>query len=246
MDFVWINNDQGDITAVTAGTGLSGGGTTGAVTLNLANTAVTPGTYGSTTQAPVITVDAQGRITSASNSTIAAGGMTLIATATPSGATTLSFSSIPTTYRGLVVSYRAYSNVTTDDYWYVRFNNDSGSNYYTTSARFLDTSVASQLVGPVNVAGNSWDEAFIPPSTSTAANISQWAKGTMHVWNANQSGTAKQFNWQASSRRPAGPNTLTNILYGTWNNTTSAVTSIDFIRTATQTITGTFYLYGLN
>ena len=33
LDYVWINNDQGDITAVTAGTGISGGGTSGAVTI---------------------------------------------------------------------------------------------------------------------------------------------------------------------------------------------------------------------
>ena len=33
MDFIWITNDVGDITAVTAGTGLSGGGTSGAVSV---------------------------------------------------------------------------------------------------------------------------------------------------------------------------------------------------------------------
>jgi hypothetical protein len=33
LDYSWITNDVGDITAVTAGTGISGGGTSGAVTI---------------------------------------------------------------------------------------------------------------------------------------------------------------------------------------------------------------------
>jgi len=42
LDFTWINNDTGDITGVTAGTGISGGGTSGTVTVtNSMATAIT-------------------------------------------------------------------------------------------------------------------------------------------------------------------------------------------------------------
>ena len=57
---------------VIAGTGMSGGGAlTGNVTLNLANTAVVTGTYGNASAVAQFAVDAQGRITSAGNVTIA-------------------------------------------------------------------------------------------------------------------------------------------------------------------------------
>jgi hypothetical protein len=96
---------SGTVTTVSTGTGLTGGPITTTGTISLANTAVTAGSYGNGSTVGTFTVDAQGRLTAASNTSIAisasaitsgtlgvANGGTGVTTSTGTGSTVLSAS----------------------------------------------------------------------------------------------------------------------------------------------------------
>jgi len=69
-DPVWFSAGSGSVVQVNTGTGLTGGPITSTGTISIANTGVSASTYGSSSMVPVFAVNAQGQITSVTNTTI--------------------------------------------------------------------------------------------------------------------------------------------------------------------------------
>ena len=92
---------SGGVTAIATGTGLTGGPITTTGTIAIANTSVTAGTYGSSSNIPQIIINAQGQITSATNIAVATGG-TVTSVDVSGGSTGLTTSGGPITSSGTI------------------------------------------------------------------------------------------------------------------------------------------------
>jgi len=241
MDFVWIANDQGDITGVTAGTGISGGGTSGTVTVtNSMATAITTagdlikgtgsGTFdrlgiGSSGQVLTVSAGAPAWATPA-----AGGGMTLISTTSLSGSST-AVSSIPSTYKSLIVYIVDYTQVTSNGVFSMAVNGSASANNYfnynTAAGSFNDgQNTTAKLSGGQSVytgGGESNYNIYIDNYASSTSNKSWMSNGAFYSINSRYDSSLTFGNYTA----------------------TTAISSLTFA-TSGGTFTGSVLLYGVN
>ena len=170
------------------------------------------------------------------------GGMTLIATATPSAATTVSFTSIPGTYKHLMIVWQDVfqSSATASDGWGVRLNNDTTAGLHAYFNRGLGPGSITADRGSSTLFTSSSAELrmIIPKTTNGSTVYDSQARGVFMVYRYTEN-SAKFCEWRSS-----GDDAISfgNGRFGG----TSAITQVDFVRASTQTIDGKFYLYGVS
>ena len=242
----WVaSGATGDIEGVTAGTGISGGGTSGTVTItNSMATAIDAkgdlvvGTGADTfsrlavgTNGQVLTADS-GEATGLKFST-PAGGLTLINT----GGTTLTsssvtVSSIPATYRNLYIVVMNYKPATDGAQLRMRLNSDAGSNRYrniagnegTLTSAYNDTSMILS-----NAQDNSAANGVTCYTLYEYADTTAWK---MNIgWSlGNDNTTDTSISWRSTV---------------SFYNQTTAINALEFFNSSGNFTSGTVYVYGV-
>lgn len=257
LAYTWINNDQGDITAVTAGTGLTGGGTTGAVTLSLDTAAVI---------APTI-VDAKGDLIAATAAdtvarlAVGTNGQVLTADSTAStglkwataasgsisswsllnaggtsltGATSVTVSGI-SNQKSIYVYVSAASSANASANFLIRPNNDSTNNY-----------IYNGFSGTWNSTYNNANYGTVAGLTGNGIYLGQMGTGAGNtVYGSAFFDSTDSTGWKPFRSIGNGDGTAptTYILLGLWK-ASAAITSITLFSDSGNFDNGTLYVYG--
>ena len=249
MDFTWITNDVGDITAVTAGTGISGGGTSGAVTItNSMATEITAkgdlivGTGSATFDNVPVGTNGQTLVADSSTSTglkwaaASSGALTFIARTSFSNVASQAFDSVFTsTYKNYLVVFDNIYAATGSDKLQLQFRY-SGNTTQTTGlysncvwARANAATVTNEFISN----GTQANIGF-----TTGASTTQ-GSGFMYVSQVGNSSTTAIANGQYFEGQ--------GVYGGSFNALSSTNRTYDgfLLKSSSTNITGTVSIYGL-
>jgi hypothetical protein len=249
----WVANDVGDITEVAAGTGITGGGTSGSVTItNSMATAIDAkgdliGGTGADTFArlavgandTVLTADSTAATGLKWATPASGGGMTLIQEQTASASSSINFTSIAGTYKQLLLVVSGIYHSGNGSQFSIRFNNSSAVEY-TCSGEGTNGTLAGtygRIVAPQPYLGED--------TTSTTPDDT--VKASLLIDNYASSTKFKYF--QGSTSFNFGGDQFHNV-NGFWGNT-AAITSVDIVRlsgaaTITNLANTSIRLYGIS
>jgi len=184
-----VSGGNGTVTNIATGTGLTGGPITSSGTISLANTTVTAASYGNASTVGSFTVDAQGRLTSASNSTISIAPSQINATIPNTGLTNSSV-----TINGTAISLGGSGTVTANTTGTLTLGTGlTGTSFNgsaNVTANLANTTVTAGSYGNANTVSaitvNAQGQITAASNTAISITNSQvTGLGTMSTQNAN-------------------------------------------------------------